>query len=234
MPAGFSVWAIQQVWSLCICCTLRTDTVKPSLLSSLLCSHPQGPSPGTKPGGTREWKDWWPEVWGPQAAQCGWSANLRTVHASFQALVLSWITPCLFGPWAACLPGSSMYSTGVTATDSFVHDWGSCIDSRSSSKLCDRSAVTAAEVTLIQSWKLALTALSVLCEHFTAAALVYYGCCNKSAQIWCLRTTWICYLIVLVVRSLNGFHGAKIKLSTGLSSFWRIKRRTCFLVFSSF
>ena len=52
--------------------------------------------------------------------------------------------------------------------------------------------------------------------------VVCYCCCNKLSQILLLKTTEIYYLTIQEVRNQNRSHSAKIKVSAGLHSFWRI------------
>lgn len=80
-----------------------------------------------------------------------------------------------------------------------------------------------------------LVAHSASCGHFNLhSILVLYCNYHKSLQFSGLKTTQIYYLIIVKLRSPNGFHWARTRGQQSLHCFWKLLRdRTWSLAFSS-
>lgn len=124
----------------------------------------------------------------------------------------SYISACI-SPLLAALPDTENHagrseSPGLLGTNS--------------SYLCNRD-----DDTLPGRWMIKRKKIWVVCLEQTrpTVSVLASNCgCNKLLRTYWLKTTAICYLIVLEHRS------PKIKVSAGLGSFWRLHRKIRFLI----
>lgn len=63
------------------------------------------------------------------------------------------------------------------------------------------------------------------------SVLVRYCCCNKLSCIWWLKTTQICYLLVLKAKVQNGLHWDELRYQQAHNLFRRLQGAFVFLLF---